>query len=149
MPGPIVEFGDFRLDCDRLELCRGGRILKLERKPLELLTLLATREGEIVSRPEIAERLWGTEVFVDTEHGINTAIRKVRQALRDDPEHPASSRPSPAAAIALSALSSPSNQRPLWETATDTESHLKRRLSTRSPDARMPAAGSSLARSRR
>ena len=55
---------------------------------MELLILLATREGELVTRAEIAERLWGNEVFVDTEHGINTAIRKVRQALRDDPEQP-------------------------------------------------------------
>ncbi len=41
-----------------------------------------------MSRAEIADRLWGKEVFVDTEHGINTAIRKVRQALRDDPDQP-------------------------------------------------------------
>jgi TolB-like protein/DNA-binding winged helix-turn-helix (wHTH) protein len=83
-----LEFGDFRLDCDRLELCRSGRPLKLERKPLELLTLLATREGEVVTRTEIAGHLWVSGVFVDTEHGINTAIRKVRQALRDDPDRP-------------------------------------------------------------
>ncbi len=88
MPGPILEFGDFRLDCDRLELRRGGRPFKMERKPLELLVLLATREGEVVTRTEIAGHLWVSGVFVDTEHGINTAIRKVRQALRDDPDHP-------------------------------------------------------------
>jgi len=84
----IFEFGDFKLDCDRLELWRAGRSLKLERKPMELLILLASREGDLVTRAEIAERLWGNEVFVDTEHGINTAIRKVRQALRDHPEQP-------------------------------------------------------------
>src|SRR5882757_9720064 len=55
---------------------------------MELLILLAAREGDLVTRAEIAGRLWGSEVFVDTEHGINTAIRKVRQALRDDPEQP-------------------------------------------------------------
>jgi TolB-like protein/DNA-binding winged helix-turn-helix (wHTH) protein len=86
--GTVLEFGDFRLDCDRFDLSRAGRVLKLERKPMELLILLATREGETVTRVEIAERLWGSEVFVDTEHGINTAIRKVRQALRDDPDQP-------------------------------------------------------------
>jgi TolB-like protein/DNA-binding winged helix-turn-helix (wHTH) protein len=86
--GPILEFGDFRLDCDRSELSRAGRILKLERKPLELLILLATREGNVVNRAEIAQRLWGSDVFVDTEHGINTAVRKVRHALRDDPNQP-------------------------------------------------------------
>lgn len=88
MSGQIFEFGDFRLDCIRFELWRAGRSLKLERKPMELLILLATREGDLVTRAEIAEHLWGNEVFVDTEHGINTAIRKVRQALRDDSEQP-------------------------------------------------------------
>jgi TolB-like protein/DNA-binding winged helix-turn-helix (wHTH) protein len=88
VPGPILEFGDVRLDCDRFQLRRGARVLKLERKPMELLVLLATREGEVVLRSEIAGHLWSSGVFVDTEHGINTAIRKVRQALRDDPDHP-------------------------------------------------------------
>jgi TolB-like protein/DNA-binding winged helix-turn-helix (wHTH) protein len=84
----VYEFGDFRLDSGRFELSRAGRSVKLERKPMELLILLATREADLVTRAEIAERLWGSEVFVDTEHGINTAIRKVRQALRDDPDQP-------------------------------------------------------------
>ena len=55
---------------------------------MELLILLASREGQLVTRTEIAERLWSSEVFVDTEHGINTAIRKLRYLLRDDPGHP-------------------------------------------------------------
>jgi TolB-like protein/DNA-binding winged helix-turn-helix (wHTH) protein len=55
---------------------------------MELLILLASREGQLVTRGEIADRLWASEVFVDTEHGINTAIRKVRYLLRDDPDHP-------------------------------------------------------------
>jgi DNA-binding winged helix-turn-helix (wHTH) protein len=88
MPGTVFEFGDFKLDCDRFELYRAGRSVKLERKPMELLILLAAKEGHLVSRTEIAERLWAREVFVDTEHGINTAVRKIRQALRDDPEDP-------------------------------------------------------------
>ena len=88
MVGTIFEFGDFRLDCDRFELYRAGRSLKLERKPMELLILLASRNGHLVTRAEIAERLWDREVFVDTEHGINTAIRKIRQVLGDDPERP-------------------------------------------------------------
>jgi DNA-binding winged helix-turn-helix (wHTH) protein len=81
----VYKFGDFRLDCDRFELYRVGRSLKLERKPMELLVLLATRNGNLVTRSEIAEHLWGREVFVDTEHGINTAIRKIREVLGDDP----------------------------------------------------------------
>lgn len=55
---------------------------------MELLILLVQRRGELVSREEIAERLWGKDVFLDVDHGINTAIRKVRRALRDDPEKP-------------------------------------------------------------
>ena len=88
MAGTILEFGDFRLDPDHFELCRAGRPLKLEHKPMELLILLATREGDIVTRAEIIERLWGSEVFVDTKHGINAAIRKVRHVLDDDPDQP-------------------------------------------------------------
>jgi DNA-binding winged helix-turn-helix (wHTH) protein/Tol biopolymer transport system component len=87
-PATIFEFGGFRLDCDRFSLSRAGRQLKLERKPMELLVLLAAANGRLVTRTEIAQQLWGSEVFVDTEHGINTAVRKIRQVLRDDPEQP-------------------------------------------------------------
>ena len=82
----VFEFGDFKLDCDRFELYRAGRSLRLERKPMELLVLLAEKKGHLVTRAEIAERLWDSEVFVDTEHGINTAVRKIREVLDYDPE---------------------------------------------------------------
>lgn len=88
MPGEVFEFGDFKLDVDCFHLSRGARTLKLERKPLELLLLLAASNGQLVTRTEIAQHLWGSEVYVDTEHGINTAVRKIRQALGDDPENP-------------------------------------------------------------
>ncbi len=87
-PGAVYEFCEFRLDCGRFELLRNGQPLRVERKPLELLILLVSREGQLVSRSQIAERLWSSEVFVDTEHGINTAIRKLRHVLRDDPDTP-------------------------------------------------------------
>ena len=87
-PSSVLRFGDFELDCGRFELRRKGQSLRLERKPMELLILLATREGRLVTRAEIAERLWSSEIFVDTEHGINTAIRKLRYLLRDDPDDP-------------------------------------------------------------
>lgn len=86
--GPVYEFSNFRLDCGRFELLRNSRSLRVERKPMELLILLASRKGQLVTRTEIAERLWEREVFVDTEHGINTAIRKIRYILRDDPDDP-------------------------------------------------------------
>jgi TolB-like protein/DNA-binding winged helix-turn-helix (wHTH) protein len=88
MPTTIHKFGDFELDRSRFELRRSGRLLKLERIPMELLILLLEKDGQIVSRKEIVERLWGKDVFVDTEHGINTAVRKIRAALREDVEHP-------------------------------------------------------------
>src|SRR5438046_10331762 len=55
---------------------------------MELLILLLEKDGHLVTRKQIIERLWGNDVFVDTEHGINTAIRKIRQALKDDPDQP-------------------------------------------------------------
>ena len=84
----VYQFGDFRLDCGRFELLRNDRAVRLERKPLELLILLIESDGQLVTRTEIAARLWSSEVFVDTEHGINTAVRKIRQVLGDDPEEP-------------------------------------------------------------
>jgi DNA-binding winged helix-turn-helix (wHTH) protein len=84
----VYQFGDFRLDCGRFELLRNDRAIRLERKPMELLILLLARNGQLVTRTEIAKNLWSSDVFVDTEHGINTAIRKIRQVLGDDPETP-------------------------------------------------------------
>ncbi|HEU5450341.1 MAG TPA: tetratricopeptide repeat protein [Terriglobales bacterium] len=81
-------FGDFTLDRSRFRLQRAERALRLERIPMELLLLLVQRRGELVSREEIAEHLWGKDVYLDFEHGINTAVRKIRLALRDDPDKP-------------------------------------------------------------
>jgi len=88
VPIPTYRFGGFELDCARYELRLEGRPLRLERIPTELLMLLLERDGALVSRQEIVDRLWGRDVFVDTEHGINTAIRKIRAALRDDADDP-------------------------------------------------------------
>ena len=81
-------FGDFTLDQSRYRLQRGTRLLRLEKLPMELLILLVQRHGELVSREEIAGCLWGKDVFLDVDHSINTAVRKIRVALRDDPEKP-------------------------------------------------------------
>jgi TolB-like protein/DNA-binding winged helix-turn-helix (wHTH) protein/Tfp pilus assembly protein PilF len=82
------EFEGFELDLKRYELRRNGQPLKLEKLPMELLILLVSRGGELVSREEIIEKLWGKDVFVETEHSVNTAVRKIRQTLGDDPENP-------------------------------------------------------------
>lgn len=76
------------LDLRRYELRRGSSVLKLEKIPMELLILLVERRDQLVGREEIIARLWGKDVFLDTEQGINTAIRKIRLTLGDDPNEP-------------------------------------------------------------
>ncbi len=84
----VFTFGEFELDMGRYQLRRGGFLVKLENLPLELLMLLVKRRGDLVTRSEIEDQLWGRDVFVDVDQGINTAVRKVRQVLRDRPERP-------------------------------------------------------------
>jgi Tol biopolymer transport system component/DNA-binding winged helix-turn-helix (wHTH) protein len=89
MPDEVVRFGDgLELDSAAYELRRSGRRLKLERIPLETLLLLVERRGQLVSRDDIIARIWGKDVFLDTDNSINSAIRKIRQVLKDDPENP-------------------------------------------------------------
>ncbi|HTT17677.1 MAG TPA: winged helix-turn-helix domain-containing protein [Candidatus Sulfotelmatobacter sp.] len=88
MPGASLKFDDLELDLGSYQLRRNGSAVKLEKIPMELLILLASRNGQLVSREEIVEKLWGKDVFVDSAHGVNTAIRKIRNALQDDPEKP-------------------------------------------------------------
>ena len=87
-PRETVRFRDFELDVAAYELRRNGRRVRLERQPMDLLILLVRRPGQLVQRSEIVEALWPKDVFVDVENGVNTAIRKLRQALRDSPEAP-------------------------------------------------------------
>ena len=88
VPREPLGFGDFALDIAGYELRRHGRTVKIGRQPMDLLILLVERRRQLVSRADIVERLWGQEVFVDVETGVNTAISKVRQALRDSPDTP-------------------------------------------------------------
>ena len=88
MPTNLIKFADFELDSGRYELRRREHVLKLEKIPMELLTMLVESAGQLVTREQIIEKIWGKDVFLDTEHGINTAIRKIRQALGDDPDQP-------------------------------------------------------------
>jgi predicted ATPase/serine/threonine protein kinase len=88
MTGPIRFGDDFELDARVYELRRAGRLLKLERIPMELLLFLIEKRGELVSRDQIIAQIWGKDVFLDTDNSINAAIRKIRQVLKDDPEHP-------------------------------------------------------------
>lgn len=79
---------DVELDLGRYELRRGGRRVKLEKKPMELLILLVSRREQLVSRDEIVAKLWRSDLFVDTERNINNIVRKVRTALGDHAERP-------------------------------------------------------------
>ena len=88
MGSPTLKFHGFELDIGGYELRRRGRTIKLERIPMELLRLLAERRGELVTRGEIIEKLWGKDIFLDVDSSINTAIRKLRRVLGDEPKYP-------------------------------------------------------------
>ena len=79
---------DLVLDLNSFQLIRAGRPVKLEKTPFELLALLARKQGALVTREEIVHAIWGDTVHVDVDAGINTAIRKIRHALDDDPASP-------------------------------------------------------------
>jgi TolB-like protein/Flp pilus assembly protein TadD len=83
LPSRALRFGGFELDVSAYELRRQGRSIRVERRPMELLMLLVNRRGELVTREEIVDRLWGPDVFIDVDTSVNTVIRKVRRALRD------------------------------------------------------------------
>jgi DNA-binding winged helix-turn-helix (wHTH) protein len=87
-PDKKVRFDDFELDFGRFQLLRNGQPVRLESLPLALLMFLISNHRQLVTREQIADVLWGKDVFVDVEQGINTAIRKVRMALDDDSIQP-------------------------------------------------------------
>ena len=78
----------FELDLGCYELRRAGHRIKLEKKPMELLILLASRRDQLVSREDIAARLWQSGLFLEAERNINNIVRKIRSALSDNPEKP-------------------------------------------------------------
>src|ERR1700747_3785627 len=88
MASERILLGQFVLDVGRYELTCAGKPVRMERIPMDLLILLVRENGRLVSRDEIIERLWGKDVFFDTDNSINTAIRKIRRALGEDPEKP-------------------------------------------------------------
>ena len=83
-----VRFGAFELDLRAGELHKGGRKVRLQEQPFQVLRMLVERAGEVVSREEIQTRLWPNDTVVEFDHGINTAIRKLRTALEDSAEKP-------------------------------------------------------------
>jgi TolB-like protein/DNA-binding winged helix-turn-helix (wHTH) protein len=83
-----LRFGVFQLIPESGELFRAGVKVKLQQQPLQLLVLLLQRPSMIVTREQLRAILWPTETFVDFEHGLNTAVRKIRNALGDSAENP-------------------------------------------------------------
>ncbi len=84
----IVRFGTFEADLATRELRKSGVRVKLQGQPFEILAMLLERPGGLVTREELQQRLWPTDTFVDFDHGVNTAINRLREALGDSAENP-------------------------------------------------------------
>jgi DNA-binding winged helix-turn-helix (wHTH) protein len=83
-----IRFNQFEADLASGELRRNGTPVPIQDLPFRLLAALLERPGELVSRNELAAKLWGSETFVDSTAGLNTAIAKLREALSDNPDRP-------------------------------------------------------------
>jgi TolB-like protein/DNA-binding winged helix-turn-helix (wHTH) protein len=83
-----IRFSEYSLDLRIPELRRNGTVLRLQPQPAKLLAILASRAGEVVTRQELADQVWGSETYVDFEHGLNYAIQQIRSVLEDDPKDP-------------------------------------------------------------
>lgn len=83
-----LRFGDYELDFDSQELAHRGRSVRLERIPMTLLMLLIEHRERLLTREEIANKLWGDGVFLDVDNGINTAVLKLRRVFEDSPQNP-------------------------------------------------------------
>ena len=87
-PQIVYRFGVFEADVRAGELRKAGRRVRLQEQPLQVLLALLERAGEVVTREELRQRLWPADTFVDFDHGLNTAINKVRDALGDGAASP-------------------------------------------------------------
>ena len=83
-----LRFGIFEVDLRAGELRKGGLKIRLQEQPFQVLGILLERPGEVVTREELQKTLWPQDTFVDFDHGVNTAINKIRQALGDSAENP-------------------------------------------------------------
>lgn len=88
MAAERIQFGDFELDTRGFELRRGAKRIRLERIPMEMLIILARSGGRLVERDQVVEAIWGKGHFLESDSAINTAIRKLRRVLGDDPKQP-------------------------------------------------------------
>lgn len=86
--GRVIRFGVYDVDLEGQELRKAGVRIKLQPKPFQVLTILLERAGNAISRDEMKKLLWDPDTFVDFDHGLNTAINKIREALSDSAENP-------------------------------------------------------------
>jgi|SRR5690348_12947666 DNA-binding winged helix-turn-helix (wHTH) protein len=83
-----VRFGAFELDQDAGELRKQGAKIRLQEQPLQILQILLEQPGKVITREELRKRIWPSDTFVDFDHGINNAIKRLREALADTAETP-------------------------------------------------------------
>jgi cholera toxin transcriptional activator len=88
LSGKIARFGVFELDLDAGELRKSGVKLRLQEQPFQVLALLLERAGDVTTREELRQKLWPADTFVDFDHGLNTAVNKLREALGDSASAP-------------------------------------------------------------
>jgi len=84
----VVRFSTYEVDLRSGELYRAGRKVSLQSQPFQVLTILLECPGEVVTREDLQKKLWPADTFVDFDHSLNTAIKKLRQALCDDTKNP-------------------------------------------------------------
>src|SRR6516164_11404706 len=84
----VFRFGPFELSEREGELRKSGVRIKLQEQPFRVLIELAANSGKLVSREDLRQKLWPVDTFVDFDVGLNSAIRKLRQALNDDADNP-------------------------------------------------------------
>lgn len=84
----VIRFSSYEVHLRAGELFRAGRKVKLQVQPFHVLAMLLERPGEVVAREELHKRLWPSDTFVDFDHSLNTAVKKLRQALSDDKDKP-------------------------------------------------------------
>ena len=87
-PSTSYRFGLFEVDSRTGELRKQGRPLKLRGRPFDILLLLLARGGDVITREELRQQLWQADTFVDFDHGLNSAINRLREALGDSAENP-------------------------------------------------------------
>jgi len=85
---PVIQFGVFEVDSRAGELRKNGLKIRVQQQPFELLMALLERPGEVVSREELRTRLWPNDTFVDFEHGLNAAVKRLRDVLGESAERP-------------------------------------------------------------